>query len=155
MCELVAMIVSFLVAVYFQFIHDSVLPNLELESWQKLCIGVAITTVAWVLAAILSKPDDNKTLRNFCRLVNPGGPGWKKIVDEAEADNDKIEPVDKAENLPLGILCMFIGSVAVYGALFATGFWLYSNYVPAVILSVVAGFAAIFLIKFWSKVNEH
>ncbi len=152
-CELVAMVVSFAVAVYFQFIHEAFLPDLVLEGWQKLSLGVSITTVAWVIAAFTTKPVEKQTLRAFCRLVNPGGPGWKKVFEEAEAEGDRIESSHSAANLPLGILCMFIGCVAVYSTLFATGFWLYSNYVPAVILTVLAGLTISFLIKFWSRVN--
>ncbi|HOO57110.1 MAG TPA: Na+:solute symporter [bacterium] len=153
--ELVAMIVSFVVALYFQFFHTMLFPGSELASWLKLILGVGITTVSWIIFTIFTKPTEKETLRSFCKLVNPGGPGWKKIFDEAEAENSKIEPIDKAENLPLGILCMLLGCLAVYGSLFATGFWLYSNYVPAIILTIVAAVSAGFLIKFWSKVSAH
>lgn len=152
-CEIVAMIVSFLIAIYFQFFHATLMPGLPLESWQKLCLGVAITTLSWILAAILTRPTDTKTLRSFCRTINPGGPGWKKVFTEAEAANEKIVPEAEATNLPLGILCMFVGTVAVYSALFAAGFWIYSNFVPAMILTVVAIAACVFLVSFWDKVN--
>lgn len=153
--ELVAMVVSFMIAIYFQFMHGRIAPGSALEDWQKLCIGVAVTSVCWVLTALLTKPADDKTLRSFCRLVNAGGPGWRKVFEKARAEGDTIEPADKAESIPLGILCMVVGCLAVYGALFATGFWLYSNYVPAIILTVVAGASAFFLFKLWDKVNVH
>lgn len=153
-CEITAMIVSFLVAVYFQFLHARLFPDMPVGDWQALCIGVAITTAAWIIAALATKPTDQKTLREFCRTINPGGPGWKRVFDDAAADNTPITPLAKATNLPLGILCMFVGTVAVYSALFAAGFWIYSNFVPAAILSAVAVAAGIFLILFWDKVNE-
>ncbi len=153
--ELVAMVVSFMIAVYFGFIHASVLPDIELLAWHKLIIGVAATTIIWVLTILLTKPTDTKTLRSFCRLVNPGGPGWKKVLAQAEADNDKIETSYKAQSLPMGILCMFIGCMAVYSALFATGFWMYGKSVHASILTVVAAVCAVFLIKIWNKVTAN
>jgi len=149
--EIVAMAVSFLIAVYLQFSKAAA----SLENWEKLLIGVGVTTVAWVIAALVLPPADQKTLRSFCKLVNPGGPGWKKVFAEAAAENDPIKPKDKAGSLPLGILCMIVGTVAVYSALFAVGFWIYSNTAPAVILSVVAIVSAVFLIKFWDKVNAN
>lgn len=152
--EITAMIVSFLLALYFQFWHAKLMPGVPLEDWQKLIIGVAITTVCWVIVTMIVKPTDKKTLRSFCNLVNPGGPGWKKVFDEAEADKEPIKPAAKGSNLPLGILCMLVGTVAVYSALFAVGFWIYSNTVPAIILSVIAVASGIFLISFWDKVNE-
>ncbi len=154
-CEITAMIVSFLVAIYFQFFHAQLLPQAPLEDWQKLCLGVAITTLSWIITALVTKPTDPEKLRDFCRRINPGGPGWKKVLDDAAADKKPIVSEHKAGSLPLGILCMFIGTVAVYSALFAVGFWVYSNFVPAAILTAVSIAAALFLIKFWDKVNAN
>jgi solute:Na+ symporter, SSS family len=154
-CEITAMVVSFFVACYFQFFHIKLFPAMPLESWQTLCIGVAVTTCSWIITAILTKPTEDKKMRDFCRLVNPGGPGWKKVIEDAQKDNDPIVSEHKASNLPLGILCMFIGTIAVYSALFAAGFWLYSNIVPAVVLSVVAAASGIFLVVFWDKANAN
>jgi len=151
-CELVAMVVSFLVAVYFQFIHQSVLPGMPLAAWQQLCIGVGITTVAWVVTAFAVPPADRKKLRSFVRLVNPGGPGWKKVREEAAADGESLESEHTAENIPMGILCMVAGCIAVYSALFAVGYWLYGNFTPAAVLSIVAAAAAVVVIKLWDRV---
>ena len=154
-CEITAMVVSFLVAMYFQFFHKNLFPGMPLDSWMCLCIGVGITTLSWIITAILTKPTETKKMRDFCRLINPGGPGWKKIIEEAKKDNDEIVSVHQASNLPLGILCMFVGTIAVYSALFSAGFWIYSNYTPAVILSAVAVASGIFLIVFWDKANAN
>ena len=55
--------------------------------------------------------------------------------------------------LPLEILCMFIGCLTVYSALFATGFWIYDNILPANIAMVVAAIGAFFLFKIWGKLK--
>ncbi len=151
--ELTAMIVSFIIAVYFQFVHNAVMPNLVLEDWQKLVVGVAITTVCWVVATLLTRPTNDKKLRSFCELINPGGPGWKKVFAKAEQEGSPIIPKVPAENLSIGILCMFIGCIAVYAALFATGYWLYGNTGPAIIATITAVVSGLLLIVFWSKVN--
>jgi len=151
--ELVAMIVSFIIAVYFEYFHAKVLPDINLETWQKLCLGVGITTVCWVFTALVTKPAEDKTLRKFCKLCNPGGPGWKQVFEKAESEGDPIQPSCKADSLPLGILCMLIGCVAVYSTLFATGFWLYAERTQAIVLTAIAAVAATTLIKLWSKVN--
>ena len=119
----------------------------------KLVLGVAITTVAWIVATILSRPTDTKKLRSFYRLVHPGGPGWQKVIKEANADNDNIDEGLPPSDLPLGILCMVMGSILVYAALFATGFYIYGNIVPAVILTVVTIISTVFLIKAWGKLQ--
>ncbi len=151
--ELTAMIVSFIIAVYFQFIHNRIMPNVTLEDWQKLVIGVGITTVCWVVATLLTRPTTDKKLRSFCELINPGGPGWKKVFQKAEKEGNPIIPKHHADNLAIGILCMFIGCIAVYATLFATGYWLYGNNVPAIIATISAAVSGLLLILLWSKAN--
>ncbi|MBZ0089150.1 MAG: Na+:solute symporter, partial [Thermoanaerobaculia bacterium] len=60
--ELTAMGVSFLVALYFQFVHAPLF-GAPLAPWQQLVIGVAITTAAWLSAAWLGPATDEATLR--------------------------------------------------------------------------------------------
>ncbi|MEP4077237.1 sodium:solute symporter family protein [Haloferula sp.] len=139
--ELVAMGVSFVVAVLFQTVENG------LENWQQLLIGVSITTVSWVVTALLTKPADEETLKSFCKKINPGGMGWKPIYKAIEAEGGQVE--GDTVNLPRGILCMVLGCALVYTALFATGFWLYGQTIPAIVLSVVAILSASILFKLW------
>ena len=150
--ELTAMVVSFLVAVYFQFIHSrSGLPELS-SHWQLVC-GVVITTVAWVLVTLMTKPSETKTLRRFYALVHPGGPGWAKIVTAATADGVVFPDAEKGWDVPTGILCMVLGCFTVYGALFATGFWIYGNHGPALILTIVSILTALMLMFYWRRLQ--
>src|SRR5690606_21464549 len=55
--ELSAMVISFLVAVYFQFIHQS-LGFQPLHGSLNLLIGVGITTAGWLLVTFLTPPAD-------------------------------------------------------------------------------------------------
>lgn len=150
--EITAMAVSFIIACYFEFVHTKI--GLEpLESWQKLIIGVGITTIAWLIVTFITKPADEKTLRSFYRLARPGGPGWKMVLQRAESDNDPIDESGEKWDLPAGILCMVFGCLAVYSALFATGFWIYANRVPAIILTITAIVSAALLVKAWAKLD--
>lgn len=151
--ELVAMVVSFLVACYFQWGQPLLFPEVSLQSWQKLICGVLFTTICWVTATLLTKPSDQKTLRSFCERINPGGPGWDKVRKEAIEAGNPIESKHSAQNLPLGILCMFLGCVAVYSALFASGYWIYSETLTAVIFTGFAVLSSGILIALWSKVS--
>ncbi len=147
-CEIVAMVVSFIVAVVF-FNND-----FGLESWQQLVIGVGITTLSWVITAYVTTPTKSETMLSFCRLCNPGGPGWKHVYAEAEAAGNPIECNESAVNLPAGILCMMLGCMAVYCALFSTGFFLYGNLLFGGILAVVAVVSTVLLVGLWGKVSE-
>lgn len=150
--ELTAMVVSFMVAAYWQIIHPWT-GLTAVSTHVQLISGVGITTVSWVLATLLTKPSDTSTLRSFCRLVKPGGPGWRKVIREAELDNDAVETPEPGWDLPLGILCMVVGCVAVYAALFATGYWIYGRQLWAGILSSIAVGATVILIKTWKKLR--
>jgi SSS family solute:Na+ symporter len=133
--ELTAMVVSFLVAVYFQFGHAALF-GAPLATWTQLAIGVGITTVAWLIAAYAGAPTDDATLRSFYRATRPGGPGWEKVRRAAAADGEPLPP--GLGDLPAGIACSALGCVAVWSALFATGLFLYGRLAEAVALSILA-----------------
>jgi SSS family solute:Na+ symporter len=123
-----------------------------LSSWQHLLASIVITTFAWVAVAFVTRPADDSTLRKFYRLVQPGGPGWRTVVERAAADGDRISS-EKGWVVPQGILCMLLGSVGVYSALFATGYWIYGDRLPALVLTLIAVGAAVLLAKAWPKLR--
>lgn len=150
--ELTAMVVSFLVAVYLQVVHPHTgLPSLS-SHWQLL-LGVGITTVSWVSVTLLTPPSDKKTLWSFCRLVKPGGPGWRKVKERARKEGEPVEPKEERWDVPQGILCMVTGSFGVYSALFAVGYWIYGKYIPALVLSGVSVASGFFLMKMWKRLK--
>ncbi len=134
--EITAMIVSFVVAVYFEIIHQK-LGFAVLQDWQKFLYGVIITTAVWMIATFVTSPTDEKTLVAFCRRTRPGGPGWKRFLDKAGAGG---EPAAAAGdwNMSRKVLNVFLGCFAIYGILFAVGFWLYGRVPYAVTASVIA-----------------
>ncbi|MGY8781102.1 MAG: sodium:solute symporter family protein [Fidelibacterota bacterium] len=134
--EIVAMISSLLVAGYFNF-GDS-----NLEGWQKIVIGAVLTTIVWILATYFTPPDDEETLRNFVKKVNPGGPGWAKY-----SDGISIEPWP----VPKGILSMVLGCTAVYGFLLGVGQFIYGETGNGVFIVGVGTLASIGLFKIWRK----
>jgi hypothetical protein len=145
------MVVSFIIALYFQFIHP--MTNLlELSSPIQLVLGVCMTTMAWITVTLITKPSDERTLLKFYNLIRPGGPGWKKFIEKAKEEHDLIKENGRWE-VPTGILCMVFGCFSIYGALLATGYWIYGNYMPAVVLTLVAFFATVLLFRFWSKLR--
>ena len=151
--EITGMIVSFLVAIYFEFIQPQTAFG-EIASHWELLIGVGITTVAWLSVTLLTKPAEKETLRTFYSLVHPGGPGWKKVIAEAEAEGKPIETEKtKGWDVPTGILCMVLGSFSVYFALFATGYYIYGNTVAAVSLTVACAASVMLLMRFWKNLK--
>ncbi|MEX0928033.1 MAG: sodium:solute symporter family protein [Balneolales bacterium] len=148
--EITAMTISFLIALYFRFAHSLTgLP--ELSGWQELTIGTLVTTVTWILVTYLTQPTDYKTLLNFCRVAQPGGPGWAKVMDRAKAEGEKFESDDEAWKVPQGILCMVLGCVSIYSALIGTGYWIYANYFWASVVTVIGIVSTIMLISTWQR----
>ncbi len=146
--ELTAMTASFLVAAYFQFLHERWLA-VELADWQKLVIGVAVTTAAWLAVAFLTPPTDEAVLRRFISTIRPDGPGWAAVRRRAAADGEAL-PAGASE-LTLGIACMLLGSVAVYAALFATGLFLYGRSGVASVLAILSVAAAFGIFQLWGR----
>lgn len=119
--EIVAMISSILIAGYFNFTDSG------LEGWQKIVIGSILTTIVWVLATYFTPPEDEETLRNFVKKVNPGGPGWANYSDGRSAEPWPI---------PKGILSMILGSIAVYGILLGVGQLIYNDSTGFLLISI-------------------
>jgi len=160
--EITGMIVSFIVALYLVVIHEwlgfTPIPEIfHMEEWHwpqyQLIIGVVITTTSWMAVTFLTRPTDDKTLRSFYRLVRPGGPGWDKVIQKAEAEGETFEEKAKAGDLPLGILCMLAGCFVVFCVVFGFGFFMYSQTIPAIICVIVGVISTIFLVRSWGSLQ--
>ena len=146
--ELTAMIVSFVVAIGLEVFGPETLP-----SWAKILGGVGITTPVWLLVTFLTRPTDEATLRKFCRLVHPGGPGWAAVLRRAAAEGQLVEEARQRWGVPMELLSMSIGCAAVYSALIATGYWIYGHYLLAAVLTTLAAISTAALIVIWKRVN--
>ena len=121
----------------------------------KILIGVAITTVAWLLVAFFGPQTDKNVLRSFLEKVNPGGAGWKKIEDEAVAEGNPIQPTHEADSIPKGILCMVLGCVGVYSLLFGIGYCLYGKTGLMTGFFITSAIATVLLFKVWFNKPSH
>ncbi|MCF0233865.1 MAG: Na+:solute symporter, partial [Thermoguttaceae bacterium] len=151
--EISAMCFSFVFATYFQFIHDplwralapvvgddgvAALPAaLDFSDSTRLILCVVLTTIGWLVTSYATSPTDDETARNFIRRTGVGGFGWKKVIDKARAEGVELTTENGERSVGYGVLCSVISCVAVYAALFATGFYIYGKYVAAVALTVV------------------
>jgi len=142
--ELAAMTISFLVAIYFQFVHQAI-GFAPLHPSLMLVTGVAITTIGWVTVTLLTPPTDGAVLQSFYDSIRPFGRGWRHAVTVEGGSGD--------ESLPAAFLCWFLGCVVVYGALFGTGFVLYGNVPAGMVCAVVVGGAAVGLFKTLPRVG--
>ncbi len=148
--ELTAMIVSFLVALAFEFIIPN---NFSVE--EKLIIGVTITTISWLTVTMITPPSSMDVLQNFYKKIQPGGPGWKKIVEESENSGVIISGKKEKWDVPSGILCMVFGSISVYSVLFGVGYILYSKTTLGLVFVIISAISVLLLMKFWNKLQNN
>ncbi|MBN2010783.1 Na+:solute symporter [candidate division KSB1 bacterium] len=151
--EIVAMIISFIVAIYFEFVHP--ITGLPIPSEAiKLLLGVGITTIVWLLATFLTPPTRMDTLYTFYKRTRPGGPGWRYVFNSMK-DDEVMEYQKDASDFPISILCMVLGCFTVYAALFATGYWIYGRWILASILTCFACITAIGVSLLWRHLKFH
>jgi len=96
----------------------------------------------------------NEVLQNFYRRIQPGGPGWTKVVEEAEKEKVTIVTSDKKWSVPSGIAAMLLGVVLIYSIMFATGYWIYGRTISAMVLTGIAIVSGFLLIKAWGRIKE-
>lgn len=134
--EIVAMTTSFVVTIIYFIIDKSVDTPIVLEGsldWGsvKLLSVVVITTVSWILATVLSSNE---------KYVNP-------TFDElAFGGAEKI-----FENFGYRILCMFMGSIAIWSALFGVGYWLLDPGIEVFYFFAAFTFSSGVIVLFWKK----
>jgi Na+/proline symporter len=122
-------------------------------SYAKFPMVVLITTIIWLSVTFLTKPEKSNTLYEFYKKIQPGGPGWEKTIQEAKAENIEIENTNQPWSVPSGIIAMILAMIAIYSAMFATGYWIYGSYVWAVILTISGIISGILLSRIWKKIK--
>jgi Na+/proline symporter len=141
--EITGMVVSFCMALFFEF------TDLGLEDYEKLVYGVAITTISWVAVTLATRPTSTHTLASFYNTVTPYGRGWKPFKKLAASKNIPLK--QSTDRFTVDLACMLLGILFVYTSLFATGYIIYGNILGASILLGVAIVSAIFIFKLWKR----
>ena len=102
--EITGMIISFFVAVYFEWIHESLF-DIRLKEYAELLIGVGVTTFSWLLVTILTKPTDDDKLMEFYKKIKPYGVGWNGFI--SKLDIKRIN--DKGDSAMRDLFLVFLG----------------------------------------------
>ncbi len=135
--EIAAMAVSFVVAVGF-FVAGKM--GHAVGANIVLLVTVGVTTVAWVGATLLTRPESEETLVAFYRLVRPAGPGWRDISRKAG-----VGP--SPDSLPQQLLGWILGCTFVYATLFGAGSALYGLTSQATVWAIVWAVSGIALLR--------
>tara|TARA_R110001632_G_scaffold43376_6_gene110044 strand:- start:44600 stop:46330 length:1731 start_codon:yes stop_codon:yes gene_type:complete len=132
--EISAMAISFIIAMTFFIDKKAELGLFDgLVGYEKLILGVVITTIGWVLVTLLTKPSDEKTIETFQTII---------------FDNES-----KFKNVGSKILAFVLGITGVYSFLFATGNWIYGKTNLAIGLSVLTVICVFGLQRLWKRIS--
>ena len=121
--------------------------------WLEYPLVVLFTSIIWIGVTYMTQPESDEVLRRFYKKIQPGGPGWVKVINKAKKDKIKLYKKDRSWNVPSGILAMLLGCGLIYSIMFATGYWIYGQYIQASAFTISSLIFGIFLIKIWKKIK--
>jgi SSS family solute:Na+ symporter len=134
--EISAMITSFIVsAIAFRVVPGRFAPGDPNSDATIMLVTVAISTVVWITVTFATSPEPDSVLESFYRRVRPGGPGWRRISEQAGFGRERI---------PGGSLAWtnwIAGIVAVYCTLFGIGKVIFGETGVALVLLAIAAAA--------------
>lgn len=125
--EIAAMVISFVIAVFF-FINGKLdTPMIDIAGHWQLVFGVVVTTIGWLIVTLLTKPSDDDTLQSFNTLI--------------------FGKKSKFKGFGMKILGFFSGVIGVYCTLFAIGNFIYGKTALAFGLLAIVLVCALVIIK--------
>ena len=116
-------------------------------AYMKFPFIVLVTTSIWLIVTFITPADEKETLIKFYKKTKPGGPGWNKIKEHITMSDEKEEWI-----VPKGIICMIIGCITIYSALFSTGYFIYGEISSAIIFLLVTIVSGLVLFKNAKKI---
>jgi Na+/proline symporter len=108
---------------------------------QTILTTVGVTTLVWLAATFLSRPEPIEKLSSFYRRVHPAGPGWRRVAEANDLPERRSEIIPNLLNWALGVLL-------VYAALFAIGELIFGLWGRALLFIVIAAVCG--SIMFWN-----
>lgn len=140
--EIVAMLVSFCLALVFKF--TNLFP--DLSDTHQLLISVGLTTLAWVLTTLVTKPTEEAQLIRFYKLIKPHASGWQAVIKKAQTSGQLSQSDVQTGKLPSELLSMFVAILLVYSLLFTTGHIIYGN-TTLIIIGIIIAIGCFFVLK--------
>lgn len=161
--EISAMVASGIISLIFSSTWGSSLfystldPNNSalFPSYLKFPIIVGLSTIVWLVVTYVTKPEGEETLFSFYKKIQPGGPGWNTVLNQAEQKNINLIEDNTPWSVPSGILAIITSLILIYSTMFATGYWIYGDYNYAIGLTITALISSVILVKIWAKIKAN
>ena len=147
--EIAAMLSSGIVSIALtnESLFNLIFNDDGLPGYMKFPFIVLVTTSIWLIVTFMTPADEKETLIKFYKKTKPGGPGWNKIKEHITMSDEKEEWI-----VPRGIICMIIGCITIYSALFSTGYFIYGEISSAIIFLLVTIISGLILFKNAKKI---
>ncbi|HEY2963229.1 MAG TPA: sodium:solute symporter family protein [Pyrinomonadaceae bacterium] len=134
--EVSAMICAAIVSIFLQLFlkWDSDRPR---DFAYLMLVTVAITTIVWVAATLLTSPEPTEKLISFYNRVRPEGPGWSRIAAQAGHAASHAQG-----RLSLQFANWILGCALIYGSLFGIGKLIFKEWMTGAVyllIAVIAG----------------
>jgi len=100
----------------------------EMGDWYYAAI-VGLTTLIWLVATFLTRPESEETLLKFVARTSPPGANWSRFEGPGHVSDGHSAGRD--------LLQAFLGCTIIIGTLLTTGYFLYGNNATAGILLVI------------------
>ena len=124
--EVSAMISAAICSLFLQFYLKWDPEDPRYFAYQMLTT-VAVTTIVWLLVTLLTAAEPMETLVAFYRKVQPEGPGWTHVADQAG-----LEVSNVSGGLAIQFANWFLGCVLIYGFLFGIGYVIFGEWLKGV-----------------------
>ena len=121
--------------------------------WAEFPFVVLSTTLVWLFTTLSTPSETKEVLRSFYTKIQPGGPGWEKVIDDANKENIDLTNGESGWTVPSGIIAVLLGCLMIYSIMFATGYFIYGDYQFAIPLTAIGLVSSYFLIKTWKKIR--
>ena len=147
--EIAAMLSSGIISIALtnELIFNVLFNENMLPAYMKFPFIVLVTTSIWLIVTFITPSDDTDTLVKFYNKTKPGGPGWNIIKNNSGISNEKEGWI-----VPRGIICMIIGCISIYSALFSTGYFIYGEINLGLIFLLITIISGYLLFKYSKKI---
>ena len=106
-------------------------PSTPLGFAVQIIVTVGITTIVWLVATFITRPEPMEKLTSFYRNVHPAGGGWRPVARAAGI------PERTGEIWP-NVLNWVMGIILVYSTLFGIGEFIFGSWIRVVSFAVMA-----------------
>ncbi len=128
--EISAMVVSFVLSMYLQFVVG--ISSADPEQFTLLMILTVLgSSAVWITVTFLTAPEKDDVLIKFYNRVKPGGRLWKKVYQKHGLEQSK-------DLLSVSLRDWILGVILIYCFLFSVGNLLFGNLTTGLILLMVS-----------------